>query len=683
MTNRLANATSPYLRQHADNPVDWHEWGPDALAEARERDVPLLVSIGYAACHWCHVMAHESFEDEAVARVVNERFVPVKIDREERPDLDAVYMQATQAMTRQGGWPMTVFATPAGEPIFAGTYFPPQRIGRTPSFTEVCLAVSTAWRDDPVETRRRAAAIAEALAEISGPPPAAELDVDAAIATIREEGDPVRGGFGEAPKFPQATAIDALLAAGDEASVELAFASLDAMARGGIHDQLAGGFARYSVDADWIVPHFEKMLVDNALLLGAYATAWSLAVRSGDPRAASFERAAHGIVDWLRDVARTAEGAFAASTDADSMDADGRLVEGAFDVWTRAELDAVLGADDGARAAALLGVTDAGTFEHGASTLRWLEDPARPVDPAEWERTRAALQRARSERARPARDDKIVTAWNGYAIDALARAALVFGEPGWIDLADAAADAVLAHNRADGELRRASIDGAVGAAPAVAEDAGALATGLARLGAATGRADRIATARALVDWADEAFTVADGGYADAQDGASLIAARARDVVDDPSPSGTSALVEAGRLLARFGDDPQLAERAARAGATRSGIAARVPRMAARAVRDAIEDGRTDGSVPGASPAEVVVVHASGGRAAAEALVAAGTRAAPAGSLVVVGEEGAAGFGTLLEGRSAVGGAATAYVCRGRTCSLPVTTVEDLEELLAV
>ncbi|KAB1662207.1 thioredoxin domain-containing protein [Pseudoclavibacter chungangensis] len=681
MSNRLANATSPYLRQHADNPVDWLPWGEEAFERARERDVPLFVSIGYSACHWCHVMAHESFEDPGVAAYLNEHFVPVKVDREERPDVDAVYLQATQALTGQAGWPMSVFTTPDGAPIFAGTYFPPRRQGRVPSFGEVCTAIAGAWRNDRGDTARRAEAIAQALAAATGPLPPAEIDAAAAIAEIRTNTDPVHGGFGGAPKFPQATALDALLAAGDAASVELAFEALGAMARGGIHDQLGGGFARYAVDDAWIVPHFEKMLVDNALLLASATRAWALARAGGDPRAHVFERAARGIVTWLETVARTAEGAFAASTDADSRDADGALREGAFFVWRRVQLDDVLG-EDAADAAAVFGVTDAGTFERGASTLRRLDPADDPVDPAWFESVRARLAASRAERTPPARDDKVVTAWNGHTIDALVQAGLAFGEPTWIDAAATAARFLRDVHLVDGLPRRVSIDGVVGDAPGVAEDAGALAAGFARLGAATGDAAWLELARELLARADGAFGLEDGGYADARADASPIAARARELSDDPAPSGTSTLIDAARLVAALTDDRALADRAALAAETRSGLVARAPMAVGRAVRDALEDAREEGALPGPPPAQLVVVHSPGDRAAALALAAVGARSAPPGSAVVVASDGTTRFGTLLAGRHPLDGRPTAFVCRGTTCSLPVTSEVELAALLA-
>ena len=370
MPNRLASATSPYLLQHADNPVDWVEWGDAAFEEAAARDVPVLVSVGYAACHWCHVMAHESFEDAATAAFMNEHFVCVKVDREERPDVDAVYMAATQAMTGSGGWPMTVFTTPTGEPFFCGTYFPPRPVQGMPSFTEVLASVAAAWTTRRDEVEASAGIIAEALAER---PAAGEQAGPSTSSTARSRVlattfDAARGGFGGAPKFPPSMVLEWLLRhharTGDARALAMAEATLDAMARGGMYDQLAGGFARYSVDAAWVVPHFEKMLYDNALLLRVYVHAWRA---TGSPLA---HRVATETARWMLDELRTAEGGFASSLDADS---EGR--EGAFYAWSPAQLRDVLGDDDGTWAAGVLGVTDEGTFEHGTSVLQRRADP--------------------------------------------------------------------------------------------------------------------------------------------------------------------------------------------------------------------------------------------------------------------------------------------------------------------
>src|SRR5215211_6115717 len=405
MANRLASSTSPYLRQHADNPVDWWEWGDEAFAEARRRDVPVLLSIGYAACHWCHVMAHESFEDEATAAVMNEQFVNIKVDREERPDVDAVYMTATQAMTGHGGWPMTCFLTPDGEPFHCGTYYPPVPRPGMPSFGDLLSAVTEAWTERGREVRASATRIAAQLAGQDWPLTPSPVDretLDAAVGQLAGQYDRRHGGFGDAPKFPPSMVCEFLLRhherTGSTRSLEMAQGTGERMARGGIYDQLAGGFARYSVDAQWVVPHFEKMLYDNAQLLRLYTHLWrstgsALARRVADETAAFL----------IRDLG-TPEGGFASALDADT---DGE--EGLTYVWTREQIGDELLAD-------LLGVTETGTFEHGTSVLQLRTDPE---DAARWAAARADLLARRQARPQLARDDKVVAAWNGLAIAAL------------------------------------------------------------------------------------------------------------------------------------------------------------------------------------------------------------------------------------------------------------------------
>ena len=386
MTNRLADATSPYLLQHRDNPVHWQEWGPDAFAEARERNVPILLSVGYAACHWCHVMAHESFEDETVAAALNERFVSVKVDREERPDIDAAYMSAVTATTGQGGWPMTVFLTPEGEPFFCGTYFPRDH------FLRVLAALDEAWRTREAEVRASGTHIATTLAGALAPPTPYAVEpraLSSAVQLLARQFDVASGGFGGAPKFPPSMVLEFLVRhharTGDADALSMASRTFRAMARSGMYDQLAGGFARYAVDAGWVVPHFEKMLYDNALLLRAYTSWWKV---TRDPLAARIVRETADFV--IRDLG-TDTGGFASSLDAD---ADG--VEGLTYAWTPAQLRDVLG-DDADAAAELLVVTPAGTFEHGSSTLQL------PVDATDAEWFDDVRHPGTSRRARSAR----------------------------------------------------------------------------------------------------------------------------------------------------------------------------------------------------------------------------------------------------------------------------------------
>jgi uncharacterized protein YyaL (SSP411 family) len=449
--NRLKDATSPYLLQHAGNPVHWFPWGDEAFEEARRRKVPILLSVGYSACHWCHVMAHESFEDEETARLMNDLFVSVKVDREERPDVDAVYMEATQAMTGQGGWPMTVFMTPDGEPFYCGTYFP------RPHFRQLLQAVAQTWRERPGDVRAQGQKIVGALAGTASPAgggaPAADV-LDTAVRTLQEGYDPVNGGFGTAPKFPPSMVLEFLLrhaARGGEGR-SMAGGTLEAMARGGMYDQLGGGFARYSVDAEWVVPHFEKMLYDNALLARVYAHWWRL---TGEPLA---RRVAEETCDWMLRDLRTPQGGFATALDADSETPDGRHEEGAYYVWTPEQLAEATG--DGAYAAELFEVT--GTFEHGTSVLQLRRDPD---DEERYARVRAALLDARERRVPPGRDDKIVAGWNGLAIAALAECGAYFDRPDLVAAAEDAARLSRTVHWRDGRLLRTSRDGTPGGTP--------------------------------------------------------------------------------------------------------------------------------------------------------------------------------------------------------------------------
>ncbi|WP_326566049.1 thioredoxin domain-containing protein [Amycolatopsis rhabdoformis] len=658
MANRLADATSPYLLQHAGNPVDWREWGPEALAEARERNVPILLSVGYAACHWCHVMAHESFEDEGTATLMNAHFVNIKVDREERPDIDAVYMAATQAMTGQGGWPMTCFLTPEGEPFHCGTYYPPTPRQGLPSFGQLLVAVSEAWTERPEDLREGAQRLIGHLTERSGPLQASAVDAAAlagAVEKLAAEVDPVHGGFGGAPKFPPSMVLEFLLRhherTGSAEAFSLASSTADAMARGGIHDQLAGGFARYSVDAEWIVPHFEKMLYDNALLLRVYAHL----ARRGSSFALGV---AEGIVRFLETDLRTEQGGFAAS-----LDADTEGVEGLTYVWTPAELREVLGDEDGAWAASVFSVTERGTFEKGSSTLQL---PGDPEDSARYERVRLALLAARASRPQPARDDKVVAAWNGLAITALAEAGVALERPQWIELARRAASLLLDLHVVDGRLRRSSRDGVVGVPAGVLEDYACLADGLLALHQATGEPRWLDEATRLLDLALKHFAAeAAGAYHDTADDAETLVQRPSDPTDNASPSGASAL--AGALLtasALAGHEQAGRYRdAADAALQRVGLLAdRAPRFAGHwlAVAEAAQSG----------PVQVAVVGAD------RALVTAAAQRIHGGGVVLGGEPNAAGV-PLLADRPLVDGGAAAYVCRGYVCDRPVTSVEEL------
>ena len=664
MPNRLATATSPYLLQHADNPVDWWEWGDEAFVDARERGVPVLLSVGYSACHWCHVMAHESFEDEATAAYLNEHYVSIKVDREERPDVDAIYMQATTAMTGHGGWPMTVVLDHDGNPFFAGTYFPDRARGGMPAFRQVLEAVNDAWGQRPDDVRRVATDLREHLqrsvasvSAVSAPLDTAVLD--AAVTRLSADFDQLHAGFGGAPKFPPSMTLEQLLRhahrTGDERARAMFDATCEAMARGGMYDQLGGGFARYSVDRQWVVPHFEKMLYDNALLLGVYAGSATALGR----------RVAEETADFLIRELGTAEGGFAAALDADSEGEEGR-----FYVWTPAQLVEVLGQDDGRWAAALLEVTDGGTFEHGSSTLQLLADPD---DPARWGDVRHRLIDARDRRVRPARDDKVVAAWNGLAIASLSDAGRLLGRE---DLVDAAlrAGTLLAelHLRDDGSLLRVSRDGHAGRHRGVLEDHGCVAHGFLALAGATGDARWLDRARSVLDHALDRFRADDGGFFDTASDAEALVARPRDPSDGASPSGTSATVHALVAAASMTGEGRYRQAAEEALSTVASLAVQAPRFAGWSLAAA--------EALAAGPLEVAVVGPPG---TARDELERTARRAP-GVTVVVADRALTPHLAAFHcspARAPVGGDPAAYVCREMVCERPVTTPADLESLL--
>lgn len=668
MRNQLAEATSPYLLQHSENPVAWRQWGEAALTEARERDVPIMLSIGYAACHWCHVMAHESFEDAETAELMNENFVNIKVDREERPDIDAVYMTATQAMTGQGGWPMTCFLTPDGEPFHCGTYYPYEPRPGIPSFQHVLRAVLEAWQERREELREGAGRIAEQLASQSQPLPESAVDagvLEDAVSTLAGEADQENGGFGTAPKFPPSMVLEFLLRhherTGSESALSLAGETMEGMARGGIFDQLGGGFARYAVDKSWTVPHFEKMLFDNALLLRAYA---HMARRTGSALAT---RVATETAQFLLRELRTPQGGFAAS-----LDADTEGFEGLTYVWTPQQLVDVLGDDDGAWAAEVFGVTDQGTFEQGKSTLRLMRDPA---DTDRFERVRAALLLARMSRPQPETDDKVVVAWNGLTITALAEAGVALQRPDWIDAARDAARFVLDTHEAAGRLRRVSRDGVVGEAAGVLEDYGCFAAGLLALHQATGEPQWLTSATRLLDTALEHFAGPEPGtYHDTADDAERLVQRPSDPTDNASPAGASSLAAALLSAAALaGPDRSEAYRGASERAMqRAGlVATRAPRFAGNWLSVA------EASLAG--PVQVAVVGADAGERAG--LLHEAARGAHGGAVVLGGQPDADGV-PLLRDRPLVDGTAAAYVCRGYVCDRPVTTLTELRTALA-
>ncbi|TWP48624.1 thioredoxin domain-containing protein [Lentzea tibetensis] len=650
MTNRLASATSPYLQQHADNPVHWWEWCPEAFDEARARNVPVLLSVGYAACHWCHVMAHESFEDPAVAAYLNSNFVSVKVDREERPDIDAVYMEVTQAMTGHGGWPMTVFLTPDASPFHAGTYYPPAPSRGMPSFQQLLEAVTAAWTTQHDEILTSASAVVSEVAKRALPLPPSAVDADAlsgAVVSLLGEFDRRHGGFGGAPKFPQSMALEFLLRhherTGSVEALSMATVTADAMANGGLYDQLGGGFARYSVDGSWTVPHFEKMLYDNGLLLRFYT---HLARVSDSPR---YRQVARDTAEFLLRDLRTSSGGFASSLDADT---DG--VEGSTYVWTFEQLGS---------SAEAFGVTSTPNFEHGTSTLGFVHD----VDAS----VRAALLDERNKRPQPGRDDKVVTAWNGMAIAALAEAGAFFAEPSWIAAASDAAELLLDVHLVEGRLLRTSRDGVPGTAAGVLEDYGCLADGLLALHQVTGSIRWLDAACGLLDTALAHFAVPDapGAFYDTADDAESLVRRPADSTDNASPSGASAL--AGALLtASLLAGPSSYRTAAEQAVTRAGLlAARAPRFAGHwlTVAEALESG----------PVQVAIVG-SESDPRRSALWSAALGALPGGAVLVAGEPDSA---PLLESRPLVDEAPAAYVCRGYVCDRPVTSASALLESL--
>ena len=530
MANRLASSASPYLLQHADNPVDWWEWSDEAFAEAKRRDVPVLLSVGYSACHWCHVMAHESFEDPDTAAAMNEMFVNIKVDREERPDVDSVYMEAVQSMTGQGGWPMTVWLTPDAAPFFAGTYFPPQDRHGLPSFHRVLIAMSEAWRSQRAEVSEQAARLLESINRTIPASEAAPDDrlISSAVDRLDELFDARFGGFGGAPKFPQQPVLDFLLRARgrDQRIDHMLNATLESMARGGIHDQLGGGFARYSVDERWLVPHFEKMLYDNAQLARMYL--WA-GVELDRP---DFSDVARTTLDYLLTDLRHPEGGFFSAEDADSEG-----VEGKFYVWTPSEIEQVVGTSDATTVASVYGVTDEGNFD-GANIL-WRATP----EPTGFEGIKKRLRDHRANRVRPGLDDKVIASWNGLTVMAFAEAGAVLGHQRYLDAAVEAASFLEANLMVGGHLMRSWRQGSV-SVPGFLDDHAAVAMGMFRLYSATGNSHWYRRASALVDEILDRFTDPEGGFFDTASDAERLVKRPKDPGDNPLPSGNALAAEA-------------------------------------------------------------------------------------------------------------------------------------------
>ncbi len=658
MANRLARETSPYLLQHSSNPVDWLPWGEEALGRARDEDRPILLSVGYSACHWCHVMERESFEDPETAAFMNEHFVNVKVDREERPDVDAIYMEAVQAFSGQGGWPMTVFLDPDGVPFYGGTYFPPDEGRGMPSFRMVMEAVVEAFAGKREEIRERAAETRERLGAIgrvepAGEGPGAEL-LDGAVERLLAAADPVNGGFGGAPKFPPASALELLLARGQGPGLEVVERTLDAMMAGGIYDQVGGGFCRYSVDAAWLVPHFEKMLYDNALLARAYLHGHQAL---GHER---YRRVCEETLDWILREMRGPEGGFYSALDADSEG-----IEGRFYVWTPAQLEQVLGGE-AAAIAELYGVTEQGNFE-GASVLH-LAAGADGAEPAGLAGARRALLEAREERVRPSLDDKRIASWNALAIAALADAGGALGRDEYLEAARDCAELVLERMRdGEGRLRRTYKDGEA-RLNAYLEDHAFLLEALLTLYEATFEQRWYEEAEALAETTIARFGDPErGGFFSTSSDHEQLIARRKEIGDHPIPSGNSSAALGLLRLNALSGERSYEEWAEGALRLFGAPAARHPEAFAHMLRAL--DFRLAPTV------EVALVGERLGE------LADAVRAGLRPHLVLAGGPEGSATPPLLAERPAPGGRATAYVCERFACREPVGEVNELLALL--
>ena len=666
MANRLSSSTSPYLLQHADNPVHWWEWGPEPFAEAASRDVPVLLSVGYSACHWCHVMAHESFEDPATAEIMNRLFVNIKVDREERPDIDTIYMEACQMLTGRGGWPLTVFLNPDGEPFYAGTYYPPRPRGGMPSFTQVLGSISEAWREKGDLVAEQAAKLSSLIGRRI---PSGERLPDSGLLEqaylhVRSSFDPTHGGFGRAPKFPQQPLLQFLLALLDEpwapSAGSMLGLTLERMAAGGIFDQLGGGFARYSVDAQWLVPHFEKMLYDNATLARIY-------LRAGEKLGEDALRAvAVETLDYLVRDMRNPRGGFYSAEDADSEG-----VEGLFYVWSLQELMERAGPSHGREVADWFGATAGGNFE-GANILT--RKNALSPTPEAVEKARQRLLEVRSQRVRPGLDDKVLAAWNGLAVRAFSEAGAVLGRDDYLSEARAAARFVLEEMRDPhtGRLSRVWAKDRRGG-PGFLEDYGAMATGLFALYQATGEERWYEEAARLTRAIPRLFQDPSGGFFATGDDADSLISRPKDLMDNPSPSGNSLAAEALLTLGQYSGETRwwsLAEEAVRDGAV---LMEKAPSAVGSllAVAHALESG----------PREVALVGPDAARWAREVQ----TLLRP-GLVLAFGddpglpESGYGGAVPLLSDRGTAG-RTLAYVCHRFTCDAPLDNLPALKEAL--
>jgi uncharacterized protein YyaL (SSP411 family) len=670
MTNRLASETSPYLRQHAENPVDWYPWGDEAFAAARERDVPVLLSVGYSSCHWCHVMAHESFEDPATAEVMNRDFVNVKVDREERPDVDAVYMEATQAMTGQGGWPMTVFMTPEGEPFYCGTYFPAEARGAGPTFTQLLAAIAHAWTEERDQVTEQAGRLVGSLRRPAAVPGDGDLPgvevLDEATMGMLAAHDAARGGFGRAPKFPQAMSLGHLLRhharTGSSTALAAVTSSLDAMASGGIYDHLGGGFSRYSVDEHWLVPHFEKMLYDNALLARTYLHSWQVT------GAAHHLQVVEETIGYVLAELSHPEGGRYSAEDADSLPpgaAPGaHPEEGAFYVWSPEQVAEALDeaglADSVDATLGWYGIRPGGNFE-GASIPNRLHAPGQLERPEQIEAARAALHAARAERPRPGLDDKVLTEWNGLLLAALAEAAAATGRTVWLQQAEATGRFLCERlRREDGRWMRSWQEDGGAQHLAYASDHGALIDGFLCLYEATGRRrwldEAVATAEALL----ELFWDPEGGVWTTGEDAEELVTRPKDLSDGATPSANStAAIGLLRLEAHTGEH-------------RYGEHARqiLRRLGSLAAQHPLAFGHLLWAI-GLQALGVTEVVVTGER---RDLVEVVQRGFAPHTVLAWGEPGE---GPLWEGRDETGPEGRAYVCRNRACGAPVTSPEAL------
>ncbi len=676
MPNSLANETSPYLLQHKDNPVDWYAWGPEALEKAKQEDKPILVSIGYSACHWCHVMEHESFEDEATAALMNERFVSIKVDREERPDLDSIYMSAVQAMSGHGGWPLNCFLTPEGSPFYGGTYWPPDDRMGMPSFTKVLEAVSDTYRNRREEVVENANQIRKYLVEASATTPKhdplnAEI-IDQAVRGLARAFDPANGGFGAAPKFPQPALVEFLLRthrrSGDDRAAAMAKQTLDRMAAGGIYDQIGGGFHRYAVDAIWLVPHFEKMLYDNAQLARAYLDGYRAL---GDKQ---YRLVAIQILDYvLREMTSPDGGLFA------TQDADTEGEEGKFYVWSKAEFDEVLESDDAIVVARYYDVTDTGSFE-GHNVLNV---PEPPVDVAKQlgitaealeetvERAKGKLYKAREKRVRPGRDEKVLTSWNGLMLRAFAEASRVFGRADYRDAAERNATFLLERLSRDGKLLHSFKDG-VAKIPAFLDDYANLIDGLIALYEATFERRWLDEALRLTETMIEDFADKDGvGFYDTGVGHEDLISRPRDLQDGATPAGNSVAASVLLKLAAMTSNEEYQRRAT----------ALLGTMARPMAEHPTGFGRFLSALDAylATPREVAIAGKRGD-ATIEAFAAEVYRRYEPNAVIGLADPDDPALAErlpFLANRPMRDGAVTAYLCERYACLPPVTDPADL------